>query len=245
MTHIYIIEDEPPAAEKLRLFLQRAAPECKAEVFRDGRTALQALQSQRPELIFLDIEIPGLTGLELLEQLPPEERPLVVITSAYEKYALSGFRFNVTDYLLKPYSFARFEEALAKARETIRLRALDRRTFPEPTAPDEALIIRTDLRTERISPADILYVEAVKDYVRLVTTTRRMLTQQTLTAIEAQLPADRFCRIHRSYIVRTDCITAYDRDSVTLTDGTRLTVGKTYKAKMGEILQSLFKTGRK
>lgn len=253
MTTIYIIEDEPPAAEKLRLFLHRAEPEADVTVYHDGRAALEAIlspQAARPELLFLDIEMPGLTGVELLEQIAPEERPLVIITSAYEKYALSGFRLNVTDYLLKPYSYTRFEEALSKAREALRLRALDHQAHaasgsPTPQLAEPTLTIRTDLRTERLSPGEIIYVEAVKDYVRIVTPTRRLLTQQTLTALEGLLPAEKFCRIHRSYIVRTDCITAYDRESVTLTDGTRLTVGKTYKAKMGELLHALFMTGQK
>jgi two-component system LytT family response regulator len=252
MTPIYIIEDEPPAAEKLRLFLHRAAPEASVEVFHDGRDALRALDRQRPELMFLDIEMPGLTGLELLEQLPEEERPLVILTSAYEKYALSGFRLSVTDYLLKPYSYARFEEALAKARRALRLRALDRAATPAappsdtPTeAPATMLTVRTDLRTERLDTAELLYVEAVGDYVRLVTPTRRLLTQQTLTALEARLPQGQFCRIHRSYIVRTDAVVAFDAAGVTLTDGTHLAVGRTYRARTAEILRTLFGTERK
>jgi DNA-binding LytR/AlgR family response regulator len=247
MIPIYIIEDEPPAAEKLRLFLQRAEPESSISVFHDGVSALAALRAARPEIIFLDIEMPGLTGIELLEQLPPEERPQIIITSAYEKYALSGFRFNVTDYLLKPYSYAQLVEALGKAKEALRLQALDRRVQGDATseAQETTLTIRTDLRTERIEVDRIIYVEAVKDYVRIVINGRRLLTQQTLTSIEAQLPADRFCRIHRSYLINTTQVKAYDRDSVTLSDGTTLTVGKTYKAKFNEIAKSIFKTGRK
>ncbi len=243
MTHIYIIEDEPPAAEKLRLFVQRAEPACRVEVFHDAQRALTALHEARPELIFLDIEMPGLTGIELLERLPEGERPLVIITSAYEKYALTGFHYNVTDYLLKPYAYSRFEEAMARAREALRLRDLARQAAHEE--PEATLTIRTDLRTERVPVADILYVEAVKDYVRIVTPQRRMLTQQTLSALAEQLPDDLFCRIHRSYLVQTTHIRAYDRDSVTLTDGTTLTVGKTFKGNFNKIAATLFKTGRK
>ncbi len=235
MALIYIIEDEPPAAEKLKLFVMRAEPESTVQIYHDGLSAWQAVQQQVPDIIFTDIEMPGLNGIELIERLPAAMRPPTIVTSAYEKYALSGFQLSVTDYLLKPYSYARFTEALSKAHEAIRLKALDRRQAERPT-----LSIRTDLRTEKVEVDQILYVESVKDYVRIVTPAKRMLTQQTLTAIESLLPADKFMRVHRSYLINMEHVTAYDANSVTLTDNTVIAVGKTYKARFNEMAKTLF-----
>jgi DNA-binding LytR/AlgR family response regulator len=229
MLHIYIIEDEPLAAEKLRLFVRRAEPDCDVRIFHDGLNALSALQDEVPELIFLDIEMPGLTGIELLERLQPQRRPQVIITSAYEKYALAGFQLSVTDYLLKPYTYERLVAALGKAKEALRLRDLD------SSARRRTLTFRSDLRTEVVDMAQIIYVEAMKDYVRIVTPQRKMMTQQTLSAIEELLPADTFLRIHRSYIVNREHVVSYSSGEVTLSDGTTLGIGKTYREQVKNV----------
>jgi DNA-binding LytR/AlgR family response regulator len=188
-----IVDDEPLAIDVVVNYLQRldirAITRCD-----NGIDAFRNLQQQPFDLLFLDIEMPQLTGFDLLKSLP--RRPLVIITTAYRDYAVEGFEWEVLDYLVKPFSFARFMQTMEKASRV-------RKTTPAEAPPDEreALFLKTDRQWVRIDIADIQYVESMKDYIRVVTTKGECICHLSLADMTARLPAEFFCRVHRSYTV--------------------------------------------
>lgn len=231
MLNIFIVEDEPLAADKLHLFLKRMEEVRVVRIFHDGVSALCALEQDKPDMIFLDIEMPGITGIEFMEKLPAVSQPQIIITSAYEKYALPSFNFNVADYLLKPYTFTRLKQAFDKARENIRLRALDEQRRRQ------SITVRTEGRTEIVATEDILVIEALKDYVRIITTTKKMMIHTTLTSFEAALPKDGFIRVHRSFIINRRHLTGYDKNNAVLDNRLTVAIGKTYREQFEAAMQ--------
>lgn len=224
---IYIAEDEPLAAAKLKLFLEKLGEGSDLRHFDNGVTALSAVLDQVPDLLFLDIHMPGLSGMEILARLATEPKVQnlpVIITSAYDQYAIDSFGFNVTDYLLKPFTLERLEQALRKAKQTIRLQQLQRQL------DSSSLTIRCDGKTEIMQTSDILLLESLKDYVRIMTRDGRSRTVLgTLTNFEEQLPASDFMRIHRSYIINVHEIQEIGSSQIRLSSGISVPVGKTYR----------------
>lgn len=222
---IYLAEDEPLAAQKLMLFLQKLGESADdLHHFGDGAALLEALRHQPlPDLIFLDIEMPRLTGIEVLSQLQRsqgEQAPKVIITSAYERYAIDGFNFGVADYLLKPYTLERLRQALAKVR-------------PEPT-----IDLRINGRSERIRIADILCMEADRDYTTFCLVDGRRLTSLgTLSSYEQLLPAGAFVRVQRSFIIALRHIVAYSSTQVELPGDIIVPVGKTYRDSFAALMR--------
>lgn len=225
---IYIAEDEPLAAAKLKLFLEKLGEGSDLRHFDNGVTALSAVLDQVPDLLFLDIHMPGLSGMEILARLATEPKLQnlpVIITSAYDQYAIDSFGYNVTDYLLKPFTLERLEQALRKAKQTIRLQQLQRQL------DSSSLTIRCDGKTEILQTSDILLLESLKDYVRIMTRDGRSRTVLgTLTNFEEQLPASDFMRIHRSYIINVHEIQEIGSSQIRLSSGTSVPVGKTYRS---------------
>lgn len=210
-----VVDDEPLATDVVAGFLERldihAITRCS-----NGTDAFRQLQQQSFDLLFLDIEMPQLTGFDLLKSLP--HRPLVVITTAYRDYAVESFEWEVLDYLVKPFSFARFLQTMEKA-----LRAIQQLppSVPPPDLPGSApvdqpgpapadepgsLFLRSDRQWLRVPIAAILYVESLKDYIRVVTATSEYLCHQSLADMTTRLPRDKFLRVHRSYTVAMDKI---------------------------------------
>ncbi len=217
---IFIAEDEPLAAQKLQLFLQKLGERPEDIVIYDnGAKLVDALnECATPDLLFLDIQMPGLTGIEVLKQLQDKNKESdesglkVIITSAYDQYAIDGFNFGVADYLLKPYTLERLRQAMAKVR-------------PEPV-----ICIRADGRTQRIKVGDIVCLEAAKDYTQFILVDgRKLMTIGTLTGFEQQLPSSQFARIQRSYLVGLKHVKSYNSTSVTLTTGEIMPIGKTFR----------------
>jgi DNA-binding LytR/AlgR family response regulator len=210
-----VVDDEPLATDVVAGFLERldihAIIRCS-----NGTDAFRQLQQQSFDLLFLDIEMPQLSGFDLLKSLP--HRPLVVITTAYRDYAVESFEWEVLDYLVKPFSFARFLQTMEKVLRTIQqpppslpppdLPVSTPIGQPGPAPADEpgALFLRSDRQWLRVPIAAILYVESLKDYIRVVTTTSEYLCHQSLADITARLPRDKFLRVHRSYTVAMDKI---------------------------------------
>lgn len=202
-----IIEDEAPAREILRHFLKdREEIDIVAEC-QDGYAGLKAISELKPDLIFLDIQMPRLTGFELLEVL--EEKPGIIFTTAYDQYALRAFELNAVDYLLKPFSCERFDEALKKAVERLRsdtgreknpAAILEKR--PEASTPLNRVVVRKGNAINLIPVEQLRFVEACDDYVMIHHSTGKALKQQTMKFYEENLPKSEFVRIHRSYIVR-------------------------------------------
>jgi len=202
-----IVDDEPLAIDVVVNYLQRL--DIKVITRCDnGIDAFRQLQQQEFDLLFLDIEMPQLTGLDLLKSLP--RRPLVIITTAYRDYAVEGFEWEVLDYLVKPFSFARFLQTIEKAWRTVQRPAgtPPESAVPPPKSADEKdhLFLKTDRQLIRVEITAILYVESLKDYIRVVTSTGEYLCHQSLSHITARLPPEKFCRVHRSYTIALDKI---------------------------------------
>jgi two-component system, LytTR family, response regulator len=241
---IVIVDDEPLARAVLREYAQ-ADP--GIEVVADcanGFEAVKAVADHKPDLVLLDVQMPKLDGFEVLELLG-RDQPVIFVT-AYDQYALRAFEVHAVDYLLKPFSAERFQEAIQRARERLRVKAavpLDEivREARPRTGPAERVLIR-DGASVHVLPADAIdYVEAQDDYVAFKTAGKQYLKDQTLAAVEAMLDPARFVRIHRSFILNIDRIAKvelYAKDSrmATLRDGTRLPVSRAGYARLSELL---------
>lgn len=227
-----IVDDEPLALDILENYIQRVP---SLQLVRRCANALEAydfLQAESVDLIFLDIHMPELTGIDFLKAL--SRRPQVVFTTAYSNYALEGFNLDVTDYLIKPIAFDRFLKAVDKA---VKLRAGSEPSAgprpsaegPSPAAPGEdGVFVKADGRMVKIRFEDVLYVESMKDYVQIHTAERRVVTHHTMKGMDKALPGERFLRIHRSFIVAVDRIEAVDGNQV-LIGGRWLPVGANHR----------------
>jgi two-component system, LytTR family, response regulator len=241
---IVIVDDEPLARAVLREYAQS---DPGIEVVADcanGFEAVKAVADHKPDLVLLDVQMPKLDGFEVLELLG-RDQPVIFVT-AYDQYALRAFEVHAVDYLLKPFSAERFQEAIQRARERLRVKAavpLDEivREARPRTGPAERVLIR-DGASVHVLPADAIdYVEAQDDYVAFKTAGKQYLKDQTLAAVEAMLDPARFVRIHRSFILNIDRIAKvelYAKDSrmATLRDGTRLPVSRAGYARLSELL---------
>ena len=213
-----IIEDEPLAMERTQLFVQKIPFLNLIGTFENSLEGLTYLNNHPVDILFLDINMDELSGLELLENSNISCE--VIITTAYPEYALKGFELNVTDYLLKPFNFNRFLQAANKAHEN-----LGKRT---PTAQVDFIFVKTEHRLEKIMLADILFIEGMRDYRRIHTHDKKIMTLQTFSELEALLPADQICRVHKSYMVSIRKIEAIERGRI-LIGGERIPISATYK----------------
>lgn len=188
------IDDEPYALALLKEYAGRMPRLLLSRVFDDAVYALEFLKLNSVDLIFLDINMPDITGLELVNQLP--NPPLIIFTTAYKKFAFEGFELDAVDYLLKPFSFERFEKAAEKAfaRYQSKLSSI--------TDAADSLFVRSEYQLVKIDLNEIEYIESVQDYLKIHRTNGRpVMTLMTLKSILEKLPADRFKRIHRSYVI--------------------------------------------
>lgn len=212
------IDDEPHALDIIGLHAAKVPfLDLKAR-FTDAYEGIAWLQSNPVDLLFLDIQMPDISGIELLHCLA--RPPLVVFTTAYAEYAVQGFELDAVDYLLKPFSPARFLKACTKA--------FDLHAFRIGNAPDH-LFVRTGFDDEKVCFDDLLYIEADGNYLTLVLPTRRLLTRQTLADLMQQLPPDRFVRVHRSFGVAVDKITRLGRQDMTIAASHLIPIGASYE----------------
>lgn len=224
------IDDEPLALELLSDNISKL-PFLSLEAACDNAMdALSVLNTQSIDLIFLDIQMPGLTGLQLIQSLP--RPPLCILVTAYEKYALEGFNLDVVDYLVKPVALDRFMKACHKAHDLYLLRNQARPVQEELPY----IFVPVDYSLLKISFADIIYIEGLKDYLKihLKSSPKAVITRMGMKAIEDQLPQAQFVRIHKSYIVSLQYITAVRKTSVFL-DALELPVGENHRDALNQI----------
>lgn len=217
-----VLDDEPPAVQVLSSFIKRIPFLQLEEATTNAFHALELLQKENIDLLFIDIEMPDLTGIQLLKSL--EKRPMVVFTTAYEQYAMQGFELDVVDYLLKPIPFERFLRAANKALK------LYQSNHPKPIQ-ETHLSVKADYKTIKIAFDDILYIEGLKDYVKIHTKTARILTRLNLKGIEEKLPPQQFIRIHRSFIAALSKITAFQKSQLSIGNKV-LPIGETFREKV-------------
>lgn len=217
------IDDEPLALSKLEGFITKV-PELKLmRTFDNPVEAIGWLKEHTADLIFLDIQMEQLTGIQFLEATGSTSR--IILTTAYDRYAIRGFELNVTDYLLKPFSFQRFLQAVSKVMDYF---SQKNNTLQLSQKTDSYFFVKTEYRLERVDFDEILYIEGMKDYLRIVCANKKIMTLQSFAKIEESLPSDKFCRVHKSFIVSIDKIKSVERGVILIADQ-RIPVSSTYK----------------
>jgi DNA-binding LytR/AlgR family response regulator len=217
------IDDEPLALSKLEGFINKIQDLELIRTFDNAIEAVGWLKENSTDLIFLDIQMEQLTGIQFIETTGSNAR--IILTTAYDQYALKGYELNVTDYLLKPYSFQRFLQAVNKVMEYFAKKPENHQLTSEN---DSYIFIKTEYRLERVDIDDVLYIEGMKDYLRIYCTDKRIMTLQSFTKMEECLPANKFCRVHKSFIVAINKIKSIERGVIVIADQ-RIPVSNTYK----------------
>jgi two-component system, LytTR family, response regulator len=214
------IDDEPLAIEKLKMFLSKIKDVNLLKTFSNCVDALPYISSNNPDVLFLDIEISSMSGIELLESVTITSH--IVIISAYEQYALKGYELDVTDYILKPYNLARLIKSLDKIRNIISEQKQIKKN------KSNNIFIKTDYKIVKINIDDILYIEGMRDYLCLHTKQGKVLTLITFADLLFQISSHKFIRIHKSFVVNVDYIKSIEKNRVYINDKI-LKIGETYK----------------
>lgn len=231
--NVIIVDDEPLALEVLETYIKTMPDLHLVAKCQNAFEANQALRDHSVELMFLDIEMPQMTGTDFLRTLT--NPPLVIFTTAYSNYAVDGFNLNAIDYLLKPISLDRFMKAVNKALEHMESHG------KVPEGGQNFFFVKADKQHKKINFDDIIYIEGLKDYVMIWQPSGRTTTLQTMKSLEDRLPPNRFMRIHRSFIVAIDKITAIEGNMVEVLDKDHKTkllpIGKNYRDELIEIIE--------
>jgi DNA-binding LytR/AlgR family response regulator len=212
-----VVDDEKLALELMEDNVRKLPNLQLVGTCKNAMEAMAFLQQEQVDLIFLDIQMPGISGVQFLKGLV--KPPMVILATAYENYALEGFNLDVVDYLVKPFSFERFLKAVNKATELSNAR-LHKDTLPKTQLSEGYMFVNADYSIIRINLSDIMYVEGLKDYIKiyLKSTNRPVITRLSMHFMESKLPAERFARVHRSFIISLDKITVFKRTRVLLND---------------------------
>jgi DNA-binding LytR/AlgR family response regulator len=234
MMRCMVIDDEPLVRELLEDNIRQIPFLQWVKSCKNALEATEALQTTPVDLLFLDIQMPRVNGLQFLQALT--DPPLVILVTAYEQYALEGFNLHVADYLLKPFPFERFLKACNRAHELFRLQQQAGPAVPPATPAD--FFVNVEYALVKIVAGDILYIEGVKDYIKiyLQSSARPVLTRMTLKAMEERLPPPAFIRIHKSFLVAVSKITTIKRDLLCIGDK-EIPVSGSYKANLNQILK--------
>ncbi|MEM7103822.1 MAG: LytTR family DNA-binding domain-containing protein [Bacteroidota bacterium] len=231
MINAIIVDDEPLALDVLETYIERLPNVNLVKRCQNAIEAFETLKTEAVDLMFLDIQMPQLTGIDFLKTL--QNPPLVIFTTAYPNYALDGYELNVTDYLLKPISFERFMTAVNKAADQLNLK--ESAGSGSSDEENDFIFVKSDKKLVKIKYDDILYIEGLKDYVIIRMPNGRVITLQTMKSLEEKLPEDIFKRIHRSYIVSLDKIEAIVGNMVEI-NKKHLPIGKNYRERLLEII---------
>ena len=217
-----IVDDEPVARKIIRQFADQVEILNILDEFRSALKADAFLQNHDVDLIFLDIEMPKLSGIDFLNTM--SKKPLVILTTAYPEYALEGYKYDVIDYLLKPIAFERFYKAIQKAKEYFELRE----TNIHGGNSSPYLFVKTDKKIEKVIINDILFIESLGNYVSICTEAKKMLSYLTLKSMEKQLPASEFMKIHQSFIVQLSKIDCIEGNEINIKNK-KLPISRSYK----------------
>jgi two-component system LytT family response regulator len=247
---VLVADDEPLARKLIRRFLKQEPDVELLGECGDGKETVAMIRNTKPDLLFLDVQMPELDGFAVLDTLGAADMPQVIFTTAYESYAIRAFELHALDYLLKPFDQVRFKAAMQHARERLRNHRPGEEgvqigslleTIKAQQQHLDRLIIKADGRITFLNTHDIEWIEADDKYVYLHTAKGKKMVRQTLSSMEAQLDPKRFRRIHRSAVVNVERIKEMQplfngEHSVLMDDGTKLTLSRTYKDKLFELL---------
>jgi two-component system LytT family response regulator len=241
------IDDEPLALRQLSKYMERIDDLEVVALCNSAHSAEKVLGEKEVDVMFVDINMPDLSGVDFVRGL--ENPPMVIFTTAYSEYAIEGFKLDAVDYLLKPFSFDEFQRAVGKVRSLIELQRLreEQVTSSVEAAPaqgaaenKDCISIKADYKVSLVKYADIIYIESVGEYVRLhLTTGSSIMTLLRLKNIESALPADRFMRVHRSYIVNLGHVTGYARGRVYLDNEEYVPISVNYRDSFREYMDSM------
>lgn len=220
-----VVDDEPPAREIIRRYIEEIPT---LELVAECANAIQAftvLQQEPVDLMFLDIRMPQLNGNDFLKTL--KNPPKVIFTTAYTEYALEGYELDVVDYLMKPIPFDRFLKAVNKAFQQTAAKQ-EGLQANEDKKSESFVYFRADRKMVKVMLRDILYIESMKDYIKVMTDAGVIITKQSISSVEAMLPEKDFVRVHRSYIVSLDKIKTFTSELIEI-DKTEIPIGKLYR----------------
>ncbi|MEJ8817774.1 LytR/AlgR family response regulator transcription factor [Lacibacter sp. H407] len=228
-----IVDDEPPARDIIKQYIAdtpmlQLSGECGNAI-----QAISFLQQYTVDLIFLDIRMPQLSGTDFIKTL--SHPPKVIFTTAHPEYALESYELDVMDYLLKPIRFDRFLKAVNKAYQQTATRNTTERSIVEPEHKDAFVYFRADRKMMKVLLSDILYIESMKDYVKVVTGNETIITKQSISSVEAMLPEQKFIRTHRSFIVSAASIHSFTSELINI-GKTEIPIGRLYRQ---QVLKSL------
>lgn len=232
------IDDEPLALDKIKEYIKRIGYLNLLSVFDNAIDAMDFIKDNNVDLIFLDIQMEELTGIQMLETM--HQKPKIILTTAYDEYALKGYELDVCDYLLKPISFKRFLQACEKVYDIIHP---DNRTDKVKTEPVEKQIstgyffVKNGNITQKINFEEILFVEGMKDYLRIWTKEEKVMTLLSFKKLEGSLPSENFIRIHKSYLIAIDKIDCIERNHVKIA-GENLPIGDSYRREFFERIEN-------
>ncbi|HWB28654.1 MAG TPA: LytTR family DNA-binding domain-containing protein [Chitinophagaceae bacterium] len=234
MLRCIAIDDEELALELLEDNISKVPYLQLVAKCQDAFEAIKVLEKQTVDLIFLDIQMPGLTGLQFIQSLAV--KPMIILITAYEKFALQGFNLDVLDYLVKPVSFDRFMKACNKAKELHDLKTAKPKEGNTNTINHGYFFVNVDYKLLKVVTADVTWIEGLKDYIKihLKSTARPIVTRMSMKGIEEELPKDEFLRIHKSYIVSITHVTAVMKNSVFIGE-LELPVGENYREEIAAL----------
>lgn len=235
-TRCLVIDDEPLARDLMRNHIEKLENfEICAECG-DAMKALQELHNHKIDLMFMDIQMPQITGIEFLKTL--KNPPKVILTTAYREYALEGFELDVVDYLLKPITFERFLKSINKYYQATQdeINNLKPVSVNNSNTEEAFIYVKENKKVVKVHLSDILYVEGLSEYVQIYTTGKKIITKTSMTNMSDKLPEDNFIRIHKSFIVSLSKIEAFTSSSIEV-PSKELPIGRSYKNSVLEVLR--------
>lgn len=222
------VDDEPPALDIIRNYVNAVPSLELAGTCVNALEAIEVLRSRHIDLLFLDIQMPQLLGTDLLRTL--NNPPKVVFTTAYRKFAIEGFELNAVDYLLKPISFERFLKAVNKLMDIKPVHS------QKEVAAESYVYFRSDRKMHKVHINDIIFIESLKDYIKVVTTSKTIITKQSISSVEERLPKSSFIRIHRSFIVSLDKVQSYSPELIAI-GNEELPVSRMYRHEVEKVFR--------
>ncbi|MDR3250543.1 MAG: LytTR family DNA-binding domain-containing protein [Tannerella sp.] len=228
------IDDEPLALKLLQEYCNRIPSIRLLGAYTDSMEALTYIRLLSPELIFLDIQMPDLSGMDIADSL--DKNTLVIFTTAFKEYAVEGFELDVVDYLLKPFGFERFQKACNKAEE--RIRSSSKKAVPEQTPDDKTISFKYNYRNIRLPLLSILFIEAFDNYVKIATPGKTYMPVMTMKTVQSLLPEAEFIRVHKSFIVAVSKIKSFNCKQV-ITERKKIPIGRRYRKEFMEQMETL------
>ncbi len=244
MIRCIAIDDEPLALRQIKGYIQKTPSLELVATCRSAADAMEVISREKVDLIFVDINMPDVSGLDFVKSLPDDSRPMIIFTTAYSEFAVDGFRLNAVDYLLKPFGLEEFSRAAYKAQRYSELKRLNDEGLAaqeSDTAESGCITVKADHKVILVKHSDIVYVESDSEYVRLVLSDgSKIMTLLRLKNVESMLPSDMFMRIHRSYIINLRRIKSYSKGRVYIDDDVELPIGENYREAFTEYVDKSF-----